>query len=165
MKDGSIKVFGALPQNWSDPIVLNLRRCTERELEIIGFKELVTPELSDGEQLGEVYYDGVIGKYTYKVLTIEYDLNKVYTDLLSELDDVATDFRMDLMKVSYEDVIRGIQKPEFIELVNQLELTKVKIKQALDYYLSECMLDKLLSFSFDTEEAKQLKQAIQQYKK
>ncbi len=69
------------------------------------------------------------------------------------------------MQVSYEDVVRGVVSEQFKGLVTMLEQVKERIKTHLKTSLDNNDIEALKAFSYQTEEAQQLDDAINAFQK
>lgn len=94
------------------------------------------------------------------VEVVQPTLEELREQKLQQANEVFDEYRRTLTEASIEGLITGTINTQLVELTNILKQTKERILDALntlDY-------NGLEAFSFDTEEAEQLKQAINNFK-
>lgn len=89
---------------------------------------------------------------------------ELYDALIIEGKQVFEDFRNELAKAASPYTILGTIPIELKQLTQAMLDAKVRILQGLDYYLANNDIENLKNFSYQTEEAEQLKQAIENFK-
>ena len=107
-----------------------------------GFFEYVPAIITDAQVRGKLYFDAVKKIFTREVINIA--ILDIYNSKLKDFDNTIIDYRNKLMKVSYENVIKGNVPQSFIDLVNALEVEKLK-----DLFFSAWDDFKAGKFSYD----------------
>ena len=159
--NGKIKLYGYLPNVWKN--IINFSKSSEKVIKQQGFFDVISPELGINEKYGEIYFDKTNKVFTYPIIESQ-TIDEIYNQKVAQSESIFMEYRNTLVNSSYENVLRGMVTPEFLELVDKLESVKNRIKDALGYYLNNDMVEELLKFNFNTEEAKLLKEEIESFK-
>ena len=108
------------------------------------------------------FWDGE--KIIDKPITDEEIAKQLYDALVEEGKQVFEDFRNELAKAASPYTILGNTPNELKGLTQAMLDAKKRINDALDYLLAQNDVETLKKFSFDTEESRQLKEAIESFK-
>ena len=77
--NGTIKTFYTVPKTWDNVIGLNY--LSENELQQYGFYNVVEPEITKSQELGNLYFDDVNDVFTYEIN------NKTFSETIAELKE------------------------------------------------------------------------------
>lgn len=130
-----------------------------------GFFAIVIPIISENQEIDYTLENGIIdeekGTFTYaikeKVLPT---LEELRNQRLTEANQVFDEYRRILMEASIEALVMNEVTPELRQLTNTLRQVKKRVLadlQTLDF-------EGLQKFTFQTEEAEQLRMAIESFK-
>ena len=158
---GDIKIFNQLPNKWNR--INGFKSATEQQLIELGFKDVVEPVITSEQYLGEYYLDNdVVTRYV--VDKVQKTAQELYDSLVIEGNMVFDNYRKMLSEASSPYMILGTVPNELKVLTQTMLDAKQRITDDLNYYLSIDDVTNLKAFRFDTDEAEQLKQAIQNFK-
>jgi hypothetical protein len=134
-----------------------------------GFLEIIEPEINELQQIDYNLDNGIIdlerGTFTYNVIDIpQQTAQQLYDALIEQGKQVFQQFTNDLAEATLPRLIAGSVPSGLQQLSAVLQVTKTRINNALDTYLATNDIENLKAFSFETEEAEQLKQAIENFK-
>jgi len=101
----------------------------------------------------------------YAKIESDNEAQQLYDVLIEQGKLLFEVYRIKLMQVSYEDVVRGVVSEQFKGLVTMLEQVKERIKVHLKTSLDNNDIEALQAFSYQTEEAQQLDDAINAFQK
>ena len=164
-ENGTIKIYPNLPTAYGN--VLNGYELMIERHEADGFFDVFEPELLANEQNGAIYFDENLKAFTYPIETIiivEPTAQELYDNLKKEGEAVFENFRNELAKAASPYTILGTVPEELKQLTQIMLDARTRISDGLAYYLAQNDVETLKAFSFQTEEAEQLMQAIQQFK-
>jgi len=130
-----------------------------------GFRDVVTPIISETEHLGNLYKDEINDVFTYEIISApEITAQQLYDIKIAEGNMVFDEYRKLLGDVSVQHLIKGTVPETLKQLVITLEETKNRILLDLDTYLTNNDIESLKNFTYKTEEAQLLKYAIESFK-
>ena len=130
-----------------------------------GFRDIITPIISETEHLGNLYKDEINDVFTYEIISAtEKTAQELYDILITEGNVVFDEFNRILGSVSVKYLIHGTVPDELKQLVITLEETKAKILLDLDTYLANNDIVNLKKFTYKTVEVVLLKTAIETFK-
>lgn len=78
--NGTIKTYSSIPKSWGNMIGVNYM--SDDDLKALGFYDVVTPDIKQSEQLGDIYFDANAEIFTYPIVS------RTYTQTLSELKEI-----------------------------------------------------------------------------
>ena len=131
------------------------------------FLNVVEPTLTESQQIDNNLENGIVeaGTFTYAVKEIsEPTAQELYDALIEEGKQVFQQFTTDLAEATLPRLIAGSVPSELQQLSAVLQTTKTRINNGLKLMLDNNMLEELKSFSYQTDEAEQLRQAIESFK-
>ena len=79
LSDDTIKTYSSVPKTWNNIIGFNY--LSDSDLETYGFYDVVTPQTTSSQQLGDIYFDADNDVFTYPVES------KTYTQTVAELKE------------------------------------------------------------------------------
>lgn len=144
---------------------IGLQYATNDQWHEWGFRDVITPIISETEHLGNLYKDEINDVFTYEIISApEITAQQLYDILITEGNVVFDEFRKTLGTVSVKYLIQGTTPDELKQLVITLEETKVRILSDLNTYLANNDIVNLKKFTYKTEESALLKMAIESFK-
>jgi len=164
-ENGTIKIYAEMPKSYGN--VLNGYELMEDRHEVDGFYEVFEPNLMPNEQKGAIYFDMQMNCFTYPIeplIIVEPTAQELYDNLKAEGETVFENFRNELAKASSPYTILGTVTEELKQLTQVMLDARTRITNDLAYHLAQNDVETLKTFTFQTEEAEQLMQAIQQFK-
>lgn len=105
-----------------------------------------------------------VKKYKEALETKVPTAQELYDALIEEGKQVFQSFTNDLAEVTLPILIAGSVPSELQQLSVILQTTKTRINNRLSYLLENNNAEELKKFSFQTEEAEQLRNAIENFK-
>ncbi|SFS30868.1 hypothetical protein [Lutibacter maritimus] len=138
------------------------------QLQQLGFYLIIYPLLNKGESYKEIELSN-FNDETMEVLVgvnkeIEPTAQQLYDELIEQGKIVFDEFRTSLAKAGVNYLLKGDVPQALKDLVVELETTKSNINQVLQLYLSYNNVAKLKAFRFDTPEAEEFKNRIENFK-
>lgn len=79
LSDDTIKTYSSVPKTWNNIIGFNY--LSDSDLETYGFYDVVTPQTTSSQQLGDIYFDADNDVFTYPVES------KTFTQTVAELKE------------------------------------------------------------------------------
>jgi hypothetical protein len=79
LSDDTIKTYSSVPKTWNNIIGFNY--LSDSDLETYGFYDVVKPQTTSSQQLGDIYFDADNDVFTYPVES------KTYTQTVAELKE------------------------------------------------------------------------------
>lgn len=133
-----------------------------------GFLKVIKPEKKENERylplsIEDCDLENGTAKYRVEIIP-EPTAQELYDTLMVEGKQVFEDFRNELAKAASPYTILDNIPNELKGLTQAMLDAKKRINDALDYLLAQNDVETLKKFSFDTEEARQLKEAIESFK-
>jgi hypothetical protein len=133
-----------------------------------GFYLIVKPQLNEGEMylpLELSDFNDETFEAVYRVVAMpEPTAQQLYDELIEQGKIVFDEFRTSLAKAGVNYLLKGDVPQALKELVVELETTKSNINQVLQLYLRYNNVAKLKAFRFDTPEAEEFKNRIENFK-
>lgn len=156
IENGVITVFEEIPNVWGNH--LNFNQANLSLLQSEGFFDLIEPSYQQKlQQLGEIYFDEVNKVFIYSVVDIEYDLDELLKNRLDEFDQFQKTFRREITELYLEEIALGILPEEVKQLIVVLRQRRDEIIAELQSFRDTENLERLLNYSFHTQETEQFK--------
>lgn len=126
-----------------------------------GWRDEIVPNYNPTIQiLGEPYYDQTNDVVTYHVVDKEFDLASILQNRLLEFEEFQKSFRREITELFLEEIALGTLPQGVKNLIGQLQQRKAEIIAELQGFYNTGNVERLLSYSFYTEETEQFKQAL-----
>jgi len=96
--NGKIVTYKVLPKTWGD--ILNFKSATDSELSALGFKDVITPTITEYQRLGVLFLD-VNDTYTYTIIDFTQEEIDDYNQGVLDNDassNVETNYKVDGIK-------------------------------------------------------------------
>ena len=164
---GDIVIFNELPLVWQtkEGLINNFRHgSTPEQVYDLGFRPYINPTISEGQEIGDAYKDMEKDIFTRRVIDTTKTIEELYDLKLKEGLDVFKKYKEQLIYANYEDVILQETTPEFKSLVKVMKKAMIRIRADLRGYVEVGDYDSLNAFTYNTEEAEQLKESINSFK-
>ena len=130
-----------------------------------GFFDVVTPAFdAKFQKLGDIYFDQENRVFTYTLVDLEYDLDVLLQRRLEEFEEFQKGFRREITELYLEEIALGILPEEVRQLIMVLRQRRDEIIAQLHTFRAEENLERLLNFSFYTEETQQFRQMLRALK-
>jgi hypothetical protein len=134
-----------------------------------GFLTIVMPIITEFQQIDYNLQNGIVdvskGTFTYGIIEMpQQTAQQLYDELIEQGKIVFDEFRTSLAKAGVNYLLKGDVPQALKDLVVELETTKSNINQVLQLYLSYNNVAKLKAFRFDTPEAEEFKNRIENFK-
>jgi len=168
IENNTIKIYGRLPSKYVTDTMniaggFDLLPTEIHEQE--GFFDVVMPTF-DGklQRLGEIYFDQEKRVFTYPLEDIVYDLDQLLQRRLDEFDQFQKGFRREITELYLEEIALGILPEEVKQLIALLRQRRDEIIAELKEFRATENLERLLNYSFYTEETEQFKMMLKALK-
>lgn len=126
-----------------------------------GWRDESVPNYNSITQtLSKPYYDETNDVVTYHVVDKQLDLASILQNRLSEFEQFQKSFRREITELYLEEIALGTLPQEVKNLIGQLQQRKVQIIAELQGFFDTGNVERLLNYSFYTEETEQFKQAL-----
>ena len=126
-----------------------------------GWRDEIVPNYNPTTQiLSEPYYDEANDIVTYNVVDKEFDLASILQNRLLEFEEFQKSFRREITELYLEEIALGTLPQEVKNLIGQLQLRKAEVIAELQGFYNTGNVERLLNYSFYTEETEQFKQAL-----
>jgi hypothetical protein len=112
------------------------------------------------QSLGEPYYNSANDIVTYSVVDKHLDLAIILQKRLSEFEDFQKSFRREITELYLEEIALGTLSEDVKRFIVLLQERKVQIIAELQGFYNAGNIERLLNYSFYTEEAEQFKMAL-----
>lgn len=162
--DNKFLEFEKLPKIWNQ--IIGFREsATPEEIYKQGFRELITPlNLAKYQSLGAIYKDDINDVFKYALIDSTPTVQELYNEKYNRGEEMYKEYKRMLFEANYEDVVLGVTSEAFKILITSLVNKRNEIRNALKQYMDENNLEALKSFTYETEEAQQLRTAIKNFK-
>lgn len=112
------------------------------------------------QELGQPYYDAQFDIVKYHVVDREVDLDELLASRLQEFERFQKEFRKEIVELFLEEIALGILSDDVKGLIEVLQQRKAQIIAELQGFRSAGNVERLINYSFYTEEAEQFRAAL-----
>lgn len=130
-----------------------------------GWRDEAVPKYDPKMQmLGQPEYDPERDVVTYRVINLAIDTGRLLEGRLQEFEAFQKEFRREITELYLEEIALGELPAGVLELIRQLKVRREEIYEELQSFAREQNLERLLNYSFHTEETQQYKQMLRALK-
>ena len=165
--DGSITLHGSVPKVVIDKQgrpVLGVSSMTKAKQQVLGIYEVVTPELGEWEELGELYIDKTKKMATYRVVAkSKPSLEEAANLKRNEMASIERNMRVKLAENSIDAILDG-DAAAAQALLSTLRGAKQATLAKIQGHVDANELDELLAYNLNSPQTAALLAAIENLK-
>ena len=168
IENNTIRIYSRLPSKYVNETMniaggFDLLPTEIHEQE--GFFDVVTPAFDPKLQwLGGIFFDEENRVFTYPLVDNVYDLDQLLQKRLDEFDQFQKGFRREITELYLEEIALGILPEEVKQLIALLRQRRDEIIAELKEFRETENLERLLNYSFHTQETEQFKSMLKSLK-